>query len=139
MLDRSADRSSGAVDSALAADATTRDTLTGFAIGLLSLLTSPSSIALNRAAMQSSELSALLLASGRHRVGPLVERFLAARHDAGEIDTPDTAAAFETLYGLVIRDVQIRVLLGEDAPSARAIKQQATVAVDQFLTLFAGD
>ena len=33
--------------------------------------------ALNRAAMASPELAETLLASGRHRVGPLVERYLA--------------------------------------------------------------
>ncbi len=139
LIERSADESGAAVDAALGTGAPTHDTLTGFAAGLLTLLCSPSSIALNRAAMQSPELSARLLASGRHRVGPLVERYLAARHDAGEINAPDPAVAFELLYGLIIRDVQIRVLLGESPPSSRSIKRQAATAVEQFLTLVAVD
>ncbi len=137
LIERNADRSSAAIDAALSSGEPIQATLTGFATGLLTLLSSPPSIALNRAAMQSPELSARLLASGRHRVGPLVERYLSAQHDAGEINAPDAAVAFETLYGLVIRDAQIRVLLGEAAPSARVIKRQAAVAVDQFLTLVA--
>jgi AcrR family transcriptional regulator len=135
LIERSADRSSVAIDTALSSGESTQVTLTGFAIGLLTLLSSPASIALNRAAMQSPELSARLLASGRHRVGPLVEKYLAQRHRAGDINAPEPAAAFELLYGLVVRDVQIRVLLGESAPSSRAIKRQAATAVDQFLQL----
>ena len=135
LIEHNADGSAAAIDAALSTDEPTDVTLVRFATGLLRLLTSPPSIALNRAAMQSPELSALLLASGRHRVGPIVERYLAGLHDAGEINAPDAAAAFELLYGLVIRDTQIRVLLGEAKPSASAISQTAELAVERFLTL----
>lgn len=139
LIERSADRSSTAIDAALGAGEPTRTTLTMFATGLLSLLSSPASIALNRAAMQSPELSAQLLASGRHRVGPLVERYLGERHAAGEIVCPDPAEGFELLYGLVIRDTQIRVLLGEPAPERDEIRARAATAVDQFFALLATD
>jgi hypothetical protein len=35
----------------------------------------------------------------------------------------------------VIRDLQIRALLGERVPAGKAIAARARVAVDQFLTL----
>ena len=47
----------------------------------------------------------------------------------------DAAEAFELLYGLVIQDTQIRVLLGESVPPPNAIHAQAKTAVARFLTL----
>lgn len=139
LIERSADRSSAAIGDALGSGGPVRETLTDFSTGLLGLLSSPSSIALNRAAMQSPELSDRLLESGRHRVGPLIERYLSVCHESGDIVAPDAGKAFEVLYGLVIRDVQIRVLLGEPAPKRQAIRQQATEAVGLFLTLMSAD
>ena len=114
-----------------------RTVLTTFATALLSLLTGPRSVALNRAAMTSPELAEVLLAGGRHTVGPLVEELLAALDERGDIAVPDPATAFQVLYGLVVRDRQIRVLLGEDPPPPATIRREAGAAVDQFLTLYA--
>jgi AcrR family transcriptional regulator len=110
-------------------------TMTSYAVGLLTLLTGPSSVALNRAAVTSPRLAEILLASGRHRIGPIVAEYLALLHDAGTIHAPDSDAAFELFYGLVVRDTQIRVLLGEPAPSRRAVRRRAEEAVEAFLTL----
>ncbi|CAN5612839.1 hypothetical protein BH23ACT6_BH23ACT6_15470 [soil metagenome] len=102
---------------------------------LLGLITGPGSVALNHAAMSSPELSAQLLASGRRRIGPIVEAYLAELHTAGSLHAPDPPAAFCTFYGLVIQDSQIRTLLGEQAPSAEQIQQRARGSVNAFLTL----
>ena len=59
--------------------------LTGYATGLLTLLTAAPSVALNRAAMSDPELATVLLQGGRHRVGPIVERFLADQAAAGRL------------------------------------------------------
>ncbi|MEP1124202.1 MAG: TetR/AcrR family transcriptional regulator [Ilumatobacter sp.] len=112
-----------------------RETLAAFGAGLLRLLTDPRSLALNRAAMTNSVLAGELLASGRHRVGPLVESYLASIAASGMLDVRDPVGAFETFYGLIIRDTQIRVLLGESAPSAAAITRRAATGTDQFLAL----
>lgn len=135
LIEHNADQSAEVIEKALAADRPPADVLTRFAVGLLTLLMSPGSVALNRAAMQSPDLSNRLLTSGRHRVGPLVEIYLARLHQAGKITAPNPADAFETLYGLVVRDSQIRVLLGEDPPGNAAITRHAKAAVDQFLQL----
>ncbi|MEM9562156.1 MAG: TetR/AcrR family transcriptional regulator [Actinomycetota bacterium] len=114
------------------------ETLVGYATGLLRLLTSPPSIALNRAAMGDAELAAALLAGGRHRVGPLVERYLTDQAEAGRLDLAiEPAAAFELLYGLVVQDTQIRVLLGEEPPPPGELERRATTAVTRFLRLAA--
>jgi hypothetical protein len=86
--------------------------------------------------MSSPELARIMLASGRYRIGPIVEEYLGRLHCAGIIDAPDPSEAFRTLYGLVVRDAQIVLLLGGSAPSRRQAKTHAKVAVEQFMTLF---
>ena len=137
LIGENADEAAARVAAALAADDDARDTLIAFADGRLTLLTSERSIALNRAAMSSPALATVLLAGGRHRIGPLVETYLTALHDAGVIDAPDPSGAFGLLYGLTIRDTQIRVLLGEPAPPASMRHTDAVEAVDRFLALLA--
>ncbi len=69
-------------------------------------------------------------------MGPIVERFLADAAEAGRIDLalpPDEA--FELLYGLVVQDTQIRVLLGEEPPSGDEIADRARRAVARFVRL----
>ena len=136
LIRRNADGAAAGVRAALAADDDPVATLTGFAAGLLRLLSAPPSIALNRAAMSSPDLATILLESGRHRVGPIVEEYLAALDRAGVIAAPDAGAAFELLYGLVVQDVQIRVLLGEPPPDD--IDERAARAVARFFELADG-
>ncbi len=139
LIRSNAQQSAEAVQAALDVDQidleTARTTLVDFCTGLLTLLTSPPSIALNRAAMPQPELAEVLLANGRHQVGPLVERYLARLHDAGVVSIEDSEEAFELLYGLTIRDTQIRVLLGDAPPRSAAVRARAVEAVDKFLAV----
>jgi AcrR family transcriptional regulator len=124
-------------------------TLTAFATNLLRLLLGERSVALNRAALAelgggraagrapAGELAAVLLAQGRHRTGPIVEAYLARLAEAGVLGIDDPAEAFQLLYGLVVRDLQIRVLLGEPPPAPEALAAQARTAVERFLALTA--
>lgn len=112
-------------------------TLTAVARGLLHLLVSDASLALNRAAMASPELAATLLAEGRHTTGPLVERYLARAHAEGHLSVDDPADAFRLFYGLVIEDTQIRALLGEAPPAPAELDTRAERAVRRFLALTA--
>lgn len=135
LITQNADASAERVEAALAGDGDPRETLVGYSIGLLSLLTGEGSVAINRAAMSSPELSEMLLESGRFRVGPIVESYLERLANQGVIKISSPADAFVLLYGLVIQDTQIVVLLGHDAPSKAAIKKRAVAAVDRFLQL----
>jgi AcrR family transcriptional regulator len=137
LITANADQSAERIAAALDTDDDPHDTLVGYAVGLLGLLTSPGSIALNRAAASSPELAAPLLAHGRHRVGPIVERYLAHLAETGHLDIDDPKEAFELLYGLVVRDTQIRCLLGEAAPTADTIGRRAVTAIGEFLRLTA--
>ncbi|MFJ2551337.1 TetR/AcrR family transcriptional regulator [Microbacterium sp. NPDC087591] len=112
-----------------------REVLTHFATRLLVLLTGDRSVALNRAAMTDPELASLLLREGRHRTGLLVEHYLAQAHARGELRAPRPDESFELLYGLIVRDTQIRVLLGEPAPPRDALERRAVAAVRQFLAV----
>ena len=133
LIEDNADASAERVATALASDADPRATLIGYARGLLALLTSARSVALNRAAMTSAGLAEILLRSGRHRVGPIVEAYLARLDEEGFLAIDDPAAAFSMLYGLVVQDTQIRVLLGEPPPTPDEIAAHAEIAVDRFL------
>lgn len=138
ILDQSR-RTNEAVRRALGSSTDARQGLTAVANGLLDLLLGPTSIALNRAAMSSPALADVLLQSGRHTTGPLVEAYLDRLHHDGLITADDPAEAFRLLYGLVVQDSQIRVLLGEKPPTAKARRSQATAAVTAFLTLHPAD
>ncbi|MEM8902243.1 MAG: TetR/AcrR family transcriptional regulator [Actinomycetota bacterium] len=135
MIEENADGAAARVRAALGDDADPRETLVGFAAGLLTLLTDPRSVALNRAAMTSPELAETLLASGRHRVGPIVEEYLVRLDADGVLSIDDPAAAFRLLYGLVIQDTQIRVLLGEAPPGPVELRAQAERGVAAFFRL----
>ena len=79
----------------------------------------------------------MLLAQGRHRTGPIVEAYLADLAARGRLRIDDPAEAFRLLYGLVVQDLQIRVLLGERPPGAAALAEQARTAVDRVLAMSA--
>ncbi len=123
-----------AVDEADAATDASR-ALISCAEGLLLLLTSRDSIALNRAAMTSPALAETLRAAGPGRTGPAVEGYLARLHELGILHAPDPRAAFRLLFGLVVQDIQIQTLLGAEPPSPPDCRRQAALAVDRFLTL----
>ena len=135
LIQGGADATAARVSAAIDGGGDPRETLTAFAGGLLTLLTSQQSVALNRAAMSSPQLAEVLLASGRNRVGPIVERYLARLADDGFIEIDDPAEAFGLLYGLIIQDTQIQVLLGQQPPSVAEVETRASRAVERFLAL----
>jgi AcrR family transcriptional regulator len=135
LIERQAEQTNTAVTAALGSPADPRATLLAIADGLLRLLVGDVSVALNRAAMSAPDLAALLLRHGRHTTGPLIEAYLADLSARGLLNVPDPADAFQLLYGLTVRDLQIRVLLGEGPPPDSALNAYATTAVDRFLTL----
>lgn len=141
LIERQAEQVNAAVAKAIdqpqpAADPFT--TLTAIARNLLTLLVGDASVALNRAAMTSQELAGLLLRHGRHTTGPLVATFLGRMAGEGLLHVDDPEEAFQLLYGLVVRDLQIRVLLGETPPGEEGIEAQAQTAVTRFLALTRG-
>jgi AcrR family transcriptional regulator len=135
LIRRQAAKTNAAVEAALGTDRAPRDVLIGIAVNLLDVLLSDVSLALNRAAVSSPPLAAILLRHGRHTTGPLVERYLARLYRDGVLALDDAAEAFSMFYGLAIRDLQIRALLGEPVPNAAERSRVARAAVDHFLLI----
>ncbi len=116
--------------------------LLGFATDWLTVLSSETSIALNRLAVghagsERRDLGAIVLENGpaamRRRLGSVLE----AGRRAGLLAFAETDQAFSTFFGLTVRDTQIRLLLGDrPAPSQAEIGHAARAATQQFFVLF---
>jgi AcrR family transcriptional regulator len=115
-----------------------RNGLVQFAEDLLTTLTGDVSVTLNRLAItHSSDIGSIMLKNGpsavRKRILPLLEAAKSARL----IKFADAEEAYRTFYGLVVRDLQIRLLLGERARRAPARNgAEAEAAANQFLALY---
>ncbi len=119
-----------------------RDSLEDFAATWLRVISSRTSIALNRVAIAhagsgKSNLGQIVLANGRFAIGERLKPVLEAGRKAGLLAFEDAEVAFRTFFGLVGRDVQIRMLLGDKAkPSEAEIVADASRATQQFLALY---
>ena len=120
------------------------ESLEAFAANWLAVISSKTSIALNRVAIADagsgrSDLGLIVLENGRFAIGERLKPLLEAAREAGLIAFEDTETAFRTFFGLVGRDVQIRLLLGDGLVlSEDQIAVDAARAVEQFLRLHDG-
>jgi AcrR family transcriptional regulator len=119
-----------------------RESLMRFAANWLEVISSPTSIALNRvavseAASRDGNLGAIVLANGRFAIGERLKPVLEAGREAGLLAFDDAETVFRTFFGLVGRDVQIRLLLGDALKLDKAgIARDVERAIDQFFTLY---
>ncbi|MEH3117429.1 MAG: TetR/AcrR family transcriptional regulator [Methylorubrum populi] len=124
-----------------------RENLLDFAGSWLAVIASRTSVALNRIAIadagsrkgasQKGNLGGIVLANGRFAIGERVKPVLEAGRAAGLLAFEDSETAFRTFFGLVGRDIQIRLLLGDALDlDAAGIRSEAARAVEQFLTLY---
>lgn len=113
-----------------------------FASDWLRVVSSDTSLALNRLAIghageDSAELGAIVLDNGRFALGRRLKPVLEAGRKAGLISFENAEEAFRTFFGLVARDVHVRLLLGERLKlDGAVIEADAARAVDQFMILF---
>ena len=113
-----------------------------FASDWLKVISSDTSIALNRVAVSHAgsgkdDLGAIVLQNGRFALAKRLKPVLEAGRQAGLLDFEDAETAFRTFFGLVARDVQIRLLLGDRLESTdAAIGGDAARATQQFLALY---
>ncbi|PCI05439.1 MAG: TetR family transcriptional regulator [Hyphomicrobiales bacterium] len=130
------------IDGSTLDEATLRDALIRFASDWLAVLTSDVSIALNRMAISqggsaSSDLGSIVLQNGPFAMRRRLLPVLVMGRDAGHLEFKSGAEAFSCFFGLVVRDIQIRVLLGEDVSLNEAqIKTEAKKATEQFFALY---
>jgi hypothetical protein len=112
-----------------------------FARDLLATIAGETSVALNRLAIthatEDNGLGAIVLDNGRLTMGKRLKPVLEAGRDARMLRFDNSETAFRTFFGLVLRDVQIRLLLGDKLTlTVKEIEADAERAVDQFLTLY---
>ena len=113
-----------------------------FARDLLGTLAGEISVTLNRlavadAAGQKRGLGTIVLENGRLEMGRRLKPVLEAGRDARLLRFDSSEEAFRTFFGLVVRDVQIRLLLGDEFHlSAAEIDRDARAATEQFLSLY---
>lgn len=132
----------GSFDGARLDTSTLQASLEEYAATWLNVISSRTSIALNRVAIShaasgKSNLGQIVLANGRFAIGERLKPLLLAARDAGLLAFDDPETAFRTFFGLVGRDVQVRLLLGDAlAPTQREIARDARRAVHQFMRLY---
>ncbi|WP_178378235.1 TetR/AcrR family transcriptional regulator [Pseudovibrio exalbescens] len=113
-----------------------------FAENLIEVISSDISLALNRLAIgQASRgdvaLGRTLLHKGRGRIGAQTTRLLSAAMQQGHLETAPAKEAYHVLYGLVLKDTHVRLLLGDELTAAE--QDTATVArkaVSDFMKLY---
>jgi AcrR family transcriptional regulator len=119
-----------------------RASLEAFAANWLRVISSRTSIALNRVAVShagsgKSNLGQIVLANGRFAIGERLKPLLEAARAARLLTFDDPETAFRTFFGLVGRDVQIRLLLGDRLRLTEAeIARDASRATQQFMQLY---
>jgi AcrR family transcriptional regulator len=121
---------------------TLRESIEQFARDLLGTLSGEVSVTLNRLAMshageEKPDLGRIVLENGRLEMGRRLKPVLEAGRDARLIRFDSSEEAFRTFFGLVVRDVQIRLLLGDELKLSPAdIERDARRATEQFLELY---
>ncbi|PLU50342.1 cbb3-type cytochrome c oxidase subunit I [Sinorhizobium medicae] len=116
--------------------------LVTFARDLLDVLAGDVSLALNRLAIgqasrEGSKLGHMLQERGRRQIGRRAGALLEAGRKAGLLAFDDSDEAYGALYGLVVSDWHLRMLLGEEPGRLKKdFSRRAERAVDAFLTLY---
>ena len=136
------------VDRAALSARTLRLSIEQFARDLLTTIVGEVSITLNRtavthAAQEKDRLGLIVLENGplaiRRRLKPILE----AGRDARLLRFDNSEDAYRTFFGLVVRDVQIRLLLGDrmltQSNVEANIEADATAATNQFFALYGAD
>lgn len=112
-----------------------------YAVNWLTVIGSQTSIALNRvaigqAAAGQARLGAIVLENGRFAMGRRLKPVLEAGRAAGLLAFDDAEDAFRTFFGLVARDIHVRLLLGDRTDlEPETIRAEAARAARQFLAL----
>lgn len=113
-----------------------------FASDWLHVLSGTISVALNRVAVghagsDKHDLGVIVLENGPFAMARRLKPLLELGRDTGLLHFNETDEAFRTFFGLVVRDVQIRLLLGDRLELTDAsIERDSLRATQQFLALY---
>jgi AcrR family transcriptional regulator len=113
-----------------------------FARDLLATIAGEVSVTLNRlaighAGVEKRGLGAIVLENGPLAIRSRLKPVLEAGREARLLDFESSEEAYRTFFGLVVRDTQIRLLLGEGLHlTPRQIEDEAAVATERFFALY---
>jgi AcrR family transcriptional regulator len=113
-----------------------------FASDWLHVLSGTISVALNRVAVghagsEKHDLGVIVLENGPFAMARRLKPLLQLGRDTGLLHFQETDEPFRTFFGLVVRDVQIRLLLGDRLELTDAtIERESLRATQQFLALY---
>jgi len=116
-----------------------------FVRDLVDVLSGDVSLALNRlsigqAGAGGGKLGRLMLERGRGPIGKRAMALLDAGRRSGLLDFSDGGEAYQTLYGLAVSDLHVRMLLGVSPETARKeFGSRGERAVDAFLRLYGAE
>jgi AcrR family transcriptional regulator len=113
-----------------------------FARDLLATIAGEVSVTLNRlaighAGVEKRGLGAIVLENGPLAIRSRLKPVLEAGREARLLNFESSEEAYRTFFGLVVRDTQIRLLLGERLRlTPRQIEDEAAVATERFFALY---
>jgi AcrR family transcriptional regulator len=113
-----------------------------FARDLLATIAGEVSVTLNRlaighAGVEKRGLGAIVLENGPLAIRSRLKPVLEAGREARLLNFESSEEAYRTFFGLVVRDTQIRLLLGEGLHlTPRQIEDEAAVATERFFALY---
>ena len=119
-----------------------KDYLVRFACELLSVLAGDTSLALNRLAIgqasnDASPLGPLLIENGRGVIEAKAVGFLNSAAEKNYLRFEDARQTYHVLYGLIVRDAHVRLLLGERRELVmKNFERDAQTAIAQFYKLY---
>ena len=111
-------------------------------IDLLATIVGEVSVTLNRLAIshagaEKRGLGAIVLENGPLAIRTRLKPVLEAGREARLLRFDSSEDAYRTFYGLVVRDTQIRLLLGEELTySSAAVERDARAATAEFFALY---
>ncbi|SON56397.1 Bacterial regulatory protein, tetR family [Hartmannibacter diazotrophicus] len=122
-------------------EASFRRALAVFAEDLLTVLSGKVSIALNRLAIgqasgEGARLGHILMERGRRTIETRARALIELGRRLGHLEFDDVSEAYEALYGLVVGDSHVQLLLGAPVEDAAALKRRSEAAVDKFFRLY---
>ncbi len=122
--------------------ASLRQSIEQFARDLLGTISGEVSVTLNRLAVghagaEKHGLGEIVLENGPLAIRKRLKPVLEAGREARLLRFENSEEAYRSFFGLVVRDAQIRLLLGEDIhPSESEVAKDAARATDQFLKIY---
>ena len=118
------------------------DSIAQFARDLLSTILGEVSVTLNRLAIghagaEKHGLGEIVLENGPLAIRRRLKAVLEAGREARLLRFDSSEEAYRSFFGLVVRDIQIRLLLGEPITmNAEEVARDAARATEQFLTIY---